>query len=116
MEIAVHHEDFFTQEEFVDGVQQNWWCEATRDMEVVLSVNVTGSSSTETVTHRITVRHCCPVPSAPPPVNPHSITDSPSDAESGSTNNQLNHLLRSDFAKFGSSEVHDLWGVQKRNL
>ncbi|XP_066330970.1 type II inositol polyphosphate 5-phosphatase 15-like isoform X2 [Miscanthus floridulus] len=116
MEVAVHHEDFFTQEEFVDGVQQNWWCEATRDMEVVLSVNVTGSSSTETITHRITVRHCCPVPSAPPPVNPHSITDSPSDAESGSNNNQLNHLLRSDFAKFGSSEVHDLWGVQKRNL
>ena len=46
MEVAVHHEDFFTQEEFVDGVQQNWWCEATRDLEVVLSVNVTGSSST----------------------------------------------------------------------
>ncbi|CAD6264790.1 unnamed protein product [Miscanthus lutarioriparius] len=57
MEVAVHHEDFFTQEEFVDGVQQNWWCEATRDLEVVLSVNVTGSSSTEAVTHRITARH-----------------------------------------------------------
>lgn len=116
MEVAVHHEDFFTQEEFIDGVQQNWWCEATRDMEVVLSVNVTGSTSTETITHRITVRHCCPVPSAPVPVNPQSVIDSPSDAVSGSKNNQSNHLQRSDFANFGSSEVHDLCGMRKLNL
>ncbi|OEL24826.1 Type I inositol polyphosphate 5-phosphatase 13 [Dichanthelium oligosanthes] len=116
MEVAVHHEDFFTQEEFVDGVQQNCWCEATRDMGAVLLVNVTGSTSTETITHRINVRHCCPVPSAPPPVNPCPITDIPSDAVSGSKNNQSNHLQRSDFANFGSSEVHDLCGVRKRNM
>ncbi|KAJ1269257.1 hypothetical protein BS78_07G197100 [Paspalum vaginatum] len=116
MEVAVHHEDFFTQEEFVDGVQQNWWCEATRDMEVVLSVNVTGSTSTNTITHRINVRHCCPVPTAPPPVNPRSINDAPSDAVSGSKNNHSNHLQRSDFANFGSSEVHDLCVMPKRNL
>ncbi|KAF8646582.1 hypothetical protein HU200_065806 [Digitaria exilis] len=116
MEVAVHHEDFFTQEEFVDGVQQNWWCEATRDMVAVLLVNVTGSASTETITHRINVRHCCPVPSAPPPVKPRSITDAPSDNVSGSKNNQSNHLQRSDFANFGSSEVHDLCGVPKLNM
>lgn len=113
MEVAVHHEDFFTQEEFVDGVQQNWWCEATRDMVAVLLVNVTGSASTETTTHRINVRHCCPVPSAPPP---RSISDAPSDNVSGFKNNQSNHLQRSDFANFGSSEVHDLCGVPKRNM
>jgi hypothetical protein len=116
MEVAVHHEDFFTEEEFVDGVQQNWWCEATRDMGAVLLVNVTGSASTETITHRINVRHCCPVPSAPPPVNPRSVTNAPSDAVSGSKNNQSNHLQRSDFANFGSSEVHDLCDVPKRNM
>lgn len=116
MEVAVHHEEFFTKEEFVDGVQQNSWCEATRDMGAVLLVNVTGSASTETITHRINVRHCCPVHSAPPPVNPHPITDKPSDVVSGSKNHQSNHLQRSDFANFGSSEVHDLCGVRKRNM
>lgn len=116
-EVAVHHEDFFTQEEFVDGVQQSWWCETTRDIEVVLSVNVTGSASTEAATHRITVRHCCPAPPAPPSANPRGpITDSPSDAVPGPKNSQSNHLLRSDFANFGSSEVRDLCGVRKRNL
>ncbi|CAO2173478.1 unnamed protein product [Urochloa humidicola] len=115
MEVAVHHEDFFTKEVFVDGVQQNSWCETTRDMRAVLLVNVTGSTSTETITHKINVRHCCPV-SATPPVNPRSITDAPSDSVSGSKNTQSNHLQRSDFANFGSSEVHDLCGVQKRNM
>ncbi|XP_035820101.1 type II inositol polyphosphate 5-phosphatase 15 isoform X2 [Zea mays] len=116
-EVAVHHEDFFTQEEFVDGVQQSWWCETTRDIEVVLSVNVTGVASTEAATHRITVRHCCPAPPAPPSANPRGpITDSPSDAVPGPKSSQSNHLLRSDFANFGSSEVRDLCGVRKRNL
>ncbi|RCV31921.1 hypothetical protein SETIT_6G217000v2 [Setaria italica] len=116
MEVSVHHEEFFTKEEFVDGVQQNSWCEATRGMGAVLLVNVTGSASTETITHKINVQHCCPVHSAPPPVNPHSITDKPSDVVSGSKNHQSNHLQRSDFANFGSSEVHDLCGVRKRNM
>uniref|UniRef100_A0A0A9FIE7 IP5PC-F immunoglobulin-like domain-containing protein n=1 Tax=Arundo donax TaxID=35708 RepID=A0A0A9FIE7_ARUDO len=119
MEVTLHHEDFFTQEELVDGVLQNWWCETTRDMDVVLLITVTGSTSTEAITHRINVRHCCPVPSAPLPINPSSITDTPSDAMSGeapgkraSKNNQSNHLQRSDFAPFGSSEVHDLCGMR----
>ncbi|XP_062191149.1 type II inositol polyphosphate 5-phosphatase 15-like isoform X4 [Phragmites australis] len=119
MEVTVHHEDSFTQEEFVDGVLQNCWCEDTRDMEVVILVSVTSSSSTETITHRINVRHCCPAPSAPLPINPPpSITDTPSDTVSGeapnkrsSKTNQSNHLQRSDFAPFGSSEVHDLCGM-----
>ncbi|XP_062195517.1 type II inositol polyphosphate 5-phosphatase 15-like isoform X2 [Phragmites australis] len=119
MEVTVHHEDFFTQEEFVDGVMQNWWCEATTDMEAVLLVNVTGSTSTEIITHRINVRHCCPAPSAPLPLNPPSITDAHIDAVSGeasgrrcSKNSQSNHLQRSDFTHFGSSEVHDLCGTR----
>ncbi|KAL6900899.1 hypothetical protein ACP4OV_005575 [Aristida adscensionis] len=118
MEITVHHEDFYTQEEFVDGVLQNNWCEATRDMEVVLLVNVTGSTSTETITHRINVRHRCPASSALPPIDPPAITNSPGDAVPGeapgkrsSKNNQSNHLQRSDFAHFGSA-VHDLCGMQ----
>ena len=112
MEIAVHHEDFFTKEECVDGVQQNWWCEATRDMGAVLLVNVTSSASTETITHRINVRYCCPVPSAGTP----PVTNAPSGAVSGSKNNQSNHLQRSDFANFGSSEVHNLCDVPKRSM
>uniref|UniRef100_A0A0A9GCW5 IP5PC-F immunoglobulin-like domain-containing protein n=1 Tax=Arundo donax TaxID=35708 RepID=A0A0A9GCW5_ARUDO len=118
MEVTLHHEDSFTQEEFVDGLLQNWCDETTRDVEVVLLINVTGSTSTETITHRINVRHCCPAPSATLPIHPPSITDTPSDAVSGeapgkrsSKNNQSNHLQRSDFAPFGSSEVHDLCGM-----
>ncbi|KFK37212.1 hypothetical protein AALP_AA4G228500 [Arabis alpina] len=58
VEISVHHEEFHTLEEFVDGIPQNWWCEDTRDKEVILVVNVQGSCSTETVCHRVHVRHC----------------------------------------------------------
>lgn len=57
-EITVHHEEFHTLEEFVDGVPQSWWSEDTRDKEVILLVNVRGSCSTETKTHRVHVRHC----------------------------------------------------------
>jgi hypothetical protein len=109
MEVVVHHEEFFTKEEFVDGVRQNSWCEATRGMGAVLLVNVTGSASTETITHRINVRHCCPAHPAPPPVEPGDVVP-------GSKNHQSNHLQRSDFANFGSSEVHDLCGLPKRNM
>lgn len=56
-EVAVHHEESHTLEEFVDGIPQNWWCEDTRDKEVILVVNVQGSSSTRIYTHRIRVRH-----------------------------------------------------------
>uniref|UniRef100_J3MUJ9 Inositol polyphosphate-related phosphatase domain-containing protein n=1 Tax=Oryza brachyantha TaxID=4533 RepID=J3MUJ9_ORYBR len=113
MEVTVHHEDFYTKEVFVNGVLQNSWCEVTRDKEAVLLVNVTGSTSTETITHRINVRHCCSVISAPPPMDPLYITTPSIDALTGevstsSKKNPSNYLQRSDFKQFGSSEVHDL--------
>lgn len=114
MEVTVHHEDYYTQEVFVNGVLQNCWCEVTRDKEAVLLVNVTGSTSTETITHRINVRHCCSTISASPPINPPSITTPSVDVLSGeastrsSKKNPSNYLQRSDFKPFGSSEVHDL--------
>jgi hypothetical protein len=54
----VNHKDFHTLEEFVDGIPQNWWSEDTRDKEVVLAVNVGGSCSTQTFSHRVLVHHC----------------------------------------------------------
>ncbi|CAN1857751.1 Type I inositol polyphosphate 5-phosphatase 12 [Linum perenne] len=58
VDVSVHHEEFHTLEDLVDGIPQNWWCEDTRDKEVILVVVVQGSSSTEATTHRIQVRHC----------------------------------------------------------
>ncbi|XP_010927608.2 LOW QUALITY PROTEIN: type I inositol polyphosphate 5-phosphatase 13 [Elaeis guineensis] len=97
VEVTVHHEEFYTQEEFVNGIPQNWWCEDTRDKEVVLLVNVTGSSSTESRSHRIHVCHCFLSKTAC------------NDTKSHSRRNQSNHLHRSDFAHFGGSSdvVHD---------
>ncbi|KAM0892034.1 hypothetical protein ACQ4PT_026013 [Festuca glaucescens] len=115
MEITVHHEDFYTQEEFVDGIPQNWWCEDTRDKEAVLTVNITGSTSTETKTHKIDVRHRCPVTSAPPPtINPPVSVAPPSNAMSSeapskrSSKKSQTNRQQQDYAQFGSSEVHDL--------
>lgn len=56
--MTIQHEDFYTKEEFIDGIPQNWWCEDTRDKEVILLVNMTGANSTDTTTHRIHVKHC----------------------------------------------------------
>ncbi|KAK1400566.1 type II inositol polyphosphate 5-phosphatase 15 [Heracleum sosnowskyi] len=56
-EIAVHHDEHQTLEEFVDGVPRNSWCEDARDREVILLIKVHGGCSTETKTHRIRVRH-----------------------------------------------------------
>jgi hypothetical protein len=113
MEVTVHHEDILTEEEFID------WCETRDNTEVVLLVNVTGGTSTKTITHRVNVRHCCPKASTSPPVNPPSDTDAPSDVVPGEgpgkrsyRNNQSNHLQRSDFVPFGSAEVHDLCGMR----
>ncbi|KAJ6289560.1 hypothetical protein OIU76_025390 [Salix suchowensis] len=58
VEVAVHHEDFRSLEELVDGIPQNWWSEDTRDKEATLSVNIQGSNGTETQSHQIVVRHC----------------------------------------------------------
>ncbi|WRX23811.1 Endonuclease/exonuclease/phosphatase - like 10 [Theobroma cacao] len=57
-EVSVHIEAFHTQEEFVDGFPQNWWCEDNRDKEAILVVKVHGRYATETRNHRIRVRHC----------------------------------------------------------
>ncbi|KAJ4835937.1 hypothetical protein Tsubulata_021863 [Turnera subulata] len=58
VDVSVHHEEFQNLEENVDGIPQNWWSEDTRDKEVILVVNVQGTTSTEERTHRIKVRHC----------------------------------------------------------
>ncbi|XWS57233.1 hypothetical protein CRYUN_Cryun09bG0156400 [Craigia yunnanensis] len=58
-EVSVHLEAFHTQEEFVDGFPQNWWCEDNRDKEAILVVKVHGRYTMETRNHRIRVRHCC---------------------------------------------------------
>lgn len=57
-EVSVHHEEFQTVEEYVDGIPQNCWCEDSRDKEVILVVAVRGMYSTITRNHRIRVRHC----------------------------------------------------------
>lgn len=92
IEVTVHHEDFYTQEEFIDGIPQNWWCEDTRDKEVVLLVNVMGSYQTDSRSHRIHVRHC------------FSAKASCSETKSTSKKKPpANHLQRSDFEPFSSS-------------
>uniref|UniRef100_A0A1J3IWY1 Type I inositol 1,4,5-trisphosphate 5-phosphatase 13 n=1 Tax=Noccaea caerulescens TaxID=107243 RepID=A0A1J3IWY1_NOCCA len=58
VDVKVHHEDFHTLEECVDGIPQNWWCEDTRDKEAILMVNIQGSCSTSSTSHSIKVRHC----------------------------------------------------------
>ncbi|XP_010475271.1 PREDICTED: type I inositol polyphosphate 5-phosphatase 13-like isoform X1 [Camelina sativa] len=58
VDVKVHHEDFHSLEEHVDGIPQNWWCEDTRDKEAILMVNIRGSCSTTLTSHSIKVRHC----------------------------------------------------------
>lgn len=58
VEISVHHEDFYTEEEYVDGTPQNWWCENERDKVLILLVNVRGNGSNETAQHQIRLSHC----------------------------------------------------------
>ncbi|VFQ83949.1 unnamed protein product [Cuscuta campestris] len=58
VEVVVRHDEFHTPEEFVDGIPQSWWSEDTRDKEVVLLINVEGSRTIESVTHKLHVRHC----------------------------------------------------------
>ncbi|XP_061363533.1 type I inositol polyphosphate 5-phosphatase 12-like isoform X2 [Gastrolobium bilobum] len=58
VEVSIRHEDLHTSEESVDGIPQNWWSEDTRDKEVILVVHVQGSSSVQTISQKIRVRHC----------------------------------------------------------
>ncbi|GKU92310.1 hypothetical protein SLEP1_g6055 [Rubroshorea leprosula] len=58
VDVSIHHEEFHTLEDLVDGIPQNWWCEDTRDKEVILTVIVRGTTSTEARRHQINVHHC----------------------------------------------------------
>ncbi|CAH8308971.1 unnamed protein product [Eruca vesicaria subsp. sativa] len=58
VDVKVHHEEFYTLEENVDGIPQNWWCEDARDKEAILMVNIRGSCSTTWTSHSVKVRHC----------------------------------------------------------
>lgn len=58
-EVTVHHDEHQTLEEFLHGVPQTWWCEDTRDKEVILVVKVRGSYTTDTRHHRVCVRQSC---------------------------------------------------------
>ncbi|KAK7250431.1 hypothetical protein RIF29_32868 [Crotalaria pallida] len=57
VEVSIRHEDLRSSEESVDGIPQNWWNEDTRDKEVILVINVQGSSSVQTHNHKIHIRH-----------------------------------------------------------
>ncbi|KAG6408442.1 hypothetical protein SASPL_131454 [Salvia splendens] len=79
--VAVHHEEFHTSEEFVDGIPQSWWSEDTRDKEVILLVNIRGSCTAQPRTHRVHVRHIYSenlplaiVPAAQPSMEPKRNT------------------------------------------
>ncbi|KZV37306.1 hypothetical protein F511_16455 [Dorcoceras hygrometricum] len=96
-EISIRHEEYQTLEEFVDGVSRNSWCEDARDKEVLLTVKVRGSCTTEMKCHRIRLR--CSITGKITHMNPNSNNNSPI---------QGNLLLRSDFQKLsGSSDVVD---------
>uniref|UniRef100_M4DG22 Inositol polyphosphate-related phosphatase domain-containing protein n=1 Tax=Brassica campestris TaxID=3711 RepID=M4DG22_BRACM len=58
VDVKVHHEEFYTLEEYVDGIPQNWRCEDARDKEAILMVNIRGSCSTTWTSHSVKVRHC----------------------------------------------------------
>ncbi|KAK2359217.1 Endonuclease/exonuclease/phosphatase family protein [Trifolium repens] len=58
VEVSVRHEDLHASEELVDGIPQNRSSEDTRDKEVILVVHVQGSSSVQTHSQKIHVRHC----------------------------------------------------------
>ncbi|CAL9202978.1 type II inositol polyphosphate 5-phosphatase 15-like [Musa acuminata AAA Group] len=91
IEVSVQHDDYFTQEEFVDGIPQNSWCEDTRDKEVVLLVDVSSTGSTESKGHRVHVRHC------------FSSKPDCGDRKKLRRRNQSTHLHRSDIGNFSSS-------------
>ncbi|CAN1121317.1 Type II inositol polyphosphate 5-phosphatase 15 [Linum perenne] len=91
-EVWVHHENFSTVEEFVDGAPLNSWCEDIRDKEVILVVKVQGTyNTTETRNHRIRVRHC------------RSGQASRIDPDVNSNKSQGNLLHRADYENLSSS-------------
>ncbi|KAJ6808099.1 type II inositol polyphosphate 5-phosphatase 15-like [Iris pallida] len=103
VEISVQYEEYYTQEEYLDGIPSNWWCEDTRDKEVVLLVNVTGSYTTERRFHRIHIRRCYSPDSSSKDTKGTAAKRPPS-----------NHLHRSSFTDFSSNstDVNDLCHVR----
>ena len=93
-EVSVHHEDFQTLEEFVDGVLLNSWCEDARDKEVILVVKVRGRYTTESRNHLVHVRHC------------FTSKKKQNDLEPDSRQIKGTVLHRSDFQRLSSS--HDV--------
>ncbi|XP_068646942.1 type I inositol polyphosphate 5-phosphatase 12-like [Aristolochia californica] len=100
-EIALHHQEFHTLEEFIDGMRQDWLCEETGDKEIILMVKITGCLSPEIKIHRVSLRLCFSSKSTRTDFKPHS-------KRLPST-----HLQRSDFRQPGSSDdVDDLRNQQ----
>lgn len=100
-EVSVHHEEYQTLEEFVDGVPHNSWCEDTRDKEVILVVKIQGRYTTNTRRHRVCVRHCC-----------SAKTKQTEPPEHNTRQAQGAALHRSDFQHLSSSyDVVDLWSL-----
>ncbi|KAL5195871.1 Type II inositol polyphosphate 5-phosphatase 15 [Glycine soja] len=93
VEVSVHHEEFQTLEEFVDGVVQNSWCEDSRDKEAILVVKVHGNYTIQPRNHRVRVHHCYSSKKKP-------MIDSQPDS---SRHIQGTVLHRSDFQPFSSS-------------
>lgn len=93
VEVSVHHEEFQTLEEFVDGVVQNSWCEDSRNKEAVLVVKVHGNYTIQTRNHRVRVHHCYSS-------KKNHITDP---QPNGSGHIQVGLLHRSDLQHFSSS-------------
>ncbi|XP_051126488.1 type I inositol polyphosphate 5-phosphatase 12-like isoform X1 [Andrographis paniculata] len=93
-EISVHQEEYHTLEEFVEGIPQSWWSEDTRDKEVILLVNVIGSTSTEMKTHRVNVRYRYspnPTPAPTPNPNPPPVAETKSHNTSRKKNGGSSH-------------------------
>lgn len=95
VEISLHLEDFHTLKEFIDGVPQNWFCEDTRDKEIMLIVRVRRCFSSESETHRICVCHS------------FTSSNSKSDSKSGLKTVQSN-LNQPDGQQRDRSKVDDL--------
>ncbi|KAG6422898.1 hypothetical protein SASPL_113280 [Salvia splendens] len=87
VEVTVHHEEFHTLEEFVDGIPQSWWSEDTRDKEVILLVNIKGSCTAQPRTHPVHVRHI--FSGSPPSTN--APTDQPSMEPKQNTSKKHGH-------------------------
>ncbi|XP_074570120.1 type II inositol polyphosphate 5-phosphatase 15-like isoform X2 [Curcuma longa] len=92
IEVSVLHDDYSTKEEYVDGVAQNCWCEDNRDKEVLLLIQVTGTGSTDSKSHKVAVRHSSPGAEC-------------GDRKELRRRNQSSHLHRSDVGDFGSSST-----------